>query len=288
MIFSSSRRLFSHALFDPSDLGSGQRTRNEAIIRSLCAVAPLGQGDILCRALGRYKMFVDPDDLGFSSHIMLDGYWEMWVTEMIAHLVKPDMIVADIGANLGYFSLLMADLVGPRGFVHAFEPNPAIARRLRMSLEVNGFASRSAVEQVALSDAADAKMALVVPPHEPKNAFLMPEGEGLPVGAAHVRTARLDGDPRWADIDFAKIDVEGAEELVWAGAKGLLDGGRLRTIILEFAAARYADPARFLGEIVAHGFSLAYIDLRQGRIRATVADILALNPLEDVMLLLQR
>jgi FkbM family methyltransferase len=221
---------------------------------------------------------------------MLDGYWEMWVTEAIAQLVHPGMVVADIGANLGYFTLLLADLVGPEGRVHAFEPNPRMTERLARSLDVNGFLARTAIHNVALGAADGEKMVFVVPPSEPKNAYLRPcpdetagDGDG-----DIVETRRLDSRGDWAAIDFAKIDVEGAEELVWAGAAGLLEAERLRTVILEFTPGRYGDAGAFLDRILAPGFSLKVISPTRGIVAASREAVLGGDPAEDVMLLLQR
>lgn len=285
---SPTRRGHSHALFDIGALGHRPRAENEAVVRCLCQSAYLGGDSALCRALGRYKIFVDTQDVGLSSHIMLDGYWEMWVTEAIAQLVHPGMVVADIGANLGYFTLLMAELVGPSGRVHAFEPNPRMVDRLTRSLDVNGFLSRVSVHQVALGAADGEKLALVVPPHEPKNAYLELHGAAAPEGSAVIETLRLDSRPDWSAIEFAKIDVEGAEELVWAGAAGLLGGNRLRTVILEFTPGRYGDAGAFLDRVLAPGFALKVISPTRGIVAASREDVLDGDPVSDVMLLLQR
>lgn len=282
------RRGHSHTLFDIDALRHRPRAENEAVMRGLCHTAYLGNNSALCRALGRYKMFVDTQDVGLSSHIMLDGYWEMWVTEAIAQLVHPGMVVADIGANLGYFTLLMAELVGPQGTVHAFEPNPQMVARLTRSLDVNGFLPRVSVHQNALGGTDGEKMVLVVPPNEPKNAYLEPEGAETPAGSAVIETLRLDSRADWSAIEFAKIDVEGAEELVWAGAAGLLEGDRLRTVILEFTPGRYADPRAFLDRVLAPGFSLKVISPTRGIVPASREDVLGGDPICDVMLLLQR
>ena len=82
--------------------------------------------------------------------------------------------------------------------------------------------------------------------------------------------------------------MEGAEELVWAGMQGLLDNGRLKTVILEFTPGRYENPGNFLQALLAPGFSLARIDYVRGIVEIGTADVLAGDPREDVMLVLRR
>jgi len=275
-------------LLSPLNLMRETRVATEAAIRQLCHSAYLGDHVALCRILGRYKMYVDCRDIGIAPHLMLDGYWEMWVTEALVSLVRKDMVVADIGANLGYFSLLLADLVGPGGQVHAFEPNPHMVDLLQRSVSVNGFSDRVRIHQVALGAENDGEVALLVSQQDPKNGHIVPISEHLPEGAIPVPLARLDGRPDWSTIEFAKIDVEGAEQLVWAGASRLLDNDVLKVVVLEFAAARYADPAGFLQTLLSPGFSLSYIDLAHGLIEVTVAEVLACDPHVDIMLVLRR
>lgn len=264
------------------------RARSAEIIQSRCQVAYLGNDTALCRVLGRYKIFVDTRDVGLSSHLMLDGYWEIWITEALVSSIEAGMVVADIGANVGYFTLLMADLVGPDGGVHAFEPNPRLTERLTNSIAVNGYADRVALHQLALGDRNGEQAVLVVPPNEPKNGHMIPYSGELPENGSLVATARLDGRPDWSRIELAKIDVEGAEQLVWAGMRGLLEGSALKTVILEFTPVRYADPAAFLDTICRSGFSLAYVDHHCGITQTTREWILAQPPHEDIMLYLKR
>lgn len=276
------------ALFDLGCLLTDDRGQNQDYIRRLCAAVPLGDGTVLCRSLGRYKILVDALDYGLAPHLMLDGYWEMWVTEVIAREVHEGMIVADIGANIGYFSTLMAELVGPRGKVHAFEPNPRLADLLKRTLEVNGFGSWVSLHQVALAEVDGANIAFVVPDHEPKNGHLQPWTDPATEGVLSLETVRLDSRAEWRDIQLAKIDVEGAEEMIWAGATGLLESRSLRTVILEFTPGRYADPRAFLERIVHYGFSLSNIEFRGGAKSCTMDEILQAPAHEDRMLLLKR
>jgi FkbM family methyltransferase len=278
----------SLTVFDINRLSSALRSENEAHIRALCQVAYLGDTTALCRTLGRYKMYVDTMDHGLSPDLMFDGYWEMWLTEVIAERVKPGMIVADIGANLGYYTLLMAELVGPTGKVHAFEPNPSMVERLRNSVDLNGLSRQVEVHNIALGEDQDRAMAFVIPPNEPKNGHLMNFDGTLPAGGAILHAHRLDGNPDWSRIELAKIDVEGAEQLVWAGARGLLENNILKTVILEFTNGRYRDPAAFLDSILGYGFSLSYVDFQNGISEISRQQVLDHNPTEDILLFFDR
>ncbi len=278
-------------LFHLDHLRSHPRQRNEAVIRQLCANAYLGEQRSLCRVLGRYKMIVDTSDVGLSSHLLLDGYWEMWLTELLTDLVKPGMKVVDVGANLGYFSLLMADLVGPKGQVHAFEPNTDLARRMTQSLAINGFEGIATVHEQALADV-EAEVLLVVPAQEPKNAYLLPADHPVSGDEATetrlLRTRRLDSYIELHDADIIKIDADTSELTIWHGMAGMLQGGRPLTIVLEFARVRYADPGAFIDQILSDGFRLAEITLEGGVQPTTREAILAASPTDDVMLLLTR
>lgn len=70
---------------------------------------------------------------------MLFGFDETRLVKTLAELVKPGDIVYDIGAHVGYTSLMLADLVGPQGQVHAFEVLPSTAALLRKTIELNGY-----------------------------------------------------------------------------------------------------------------------------------------------------
>lgn len=275
-------------LFAISEISEKSRSECEGRIRARCQTAYFGMGRALCRVLGRYKMFVDTNDRDMVPHLMFDGFWEIWVTEALCDLIKPGMVVADIGANHGYFSVLMSELVGPDGFVHSFEPNPRLAQLVEHSLAINGYAARSAVHNVALAETDGAQMALIIPPQQESKAHIEPITDDLPDHATILRTRRLDSEDSWSQIELAKIDVEGAEQLLWAGAKGLLDNGRLKTVLLEFTTARYDDPNAFLDQLMAPGFTLSLIDHRNGVVPITRDELFARSHYEDMMLALCR
>ena len=274
-------------LFNLRNLQIGRRRNNQRQIRQLCTNAYLGDHTSLCRVLGRYKMFVDTRDVGLATHLLLDGFWEMWLTEALSAVVKPGMVVADIGANLGYYSLLMAELVGADGMVHAFEPNPAIADLMWKSCDVNGFGDRVRLHRDPLGCEDGKPVALIVPANEPKNAHITPHLAAP--GAVALTTRRFDAIPDLLDVDVVKIDAEAAEYDIWRGMAGRLDRiDKPFTIFMEFASIRYEDPQAFLAEVEAHGFTLAVVTLDDGIVPGTREQILAAPPAIDQMLMLRR
>lgn len=266
------------------ELAELPRDRAEQLIRSLTSYAYLGGSTALCRVLGRYKMLVDTDDIGVSVHLIADGFWEMWLTTAMLRLVRPGMVAVDIGANLGYFSLLMSDLVGPEGRVHAFEPNSGLAARLRKSLAMNGFGDRTTVHEQAIGDRSGAAR-LFVPDNEPGGGHVLHDEATLP--GADIRIDRFDVLPALAEADVIKIDVEGAEHAVWRGMAGFLASGRAVTIVLEFTAARYPDAGAFVDEMLAAGFAPSVIR-HDGAITPIDRAALLAAPMDEQLVILRR
>lgn len=176
----------------------------------------MGNDTILCKILGEKKFFAIASDLGLSPHLIFDGFWEYWLTLHFARMVKPGDTVIDIGANLGYYAILAADLAGPTGTIVAVEPNPQVFSYLLKSIAVNGYGGYvKPVNYAIASDSGERSVPFFVPAGEPKNGRFLMDGES----AAHLAhfgqvfdvnvgsLAEFDFDK----IDLIKIDVEGAE-----------------------------------------------------------------------------
>ncbi|MGV9007342.1 MAG: FkbM family methyltransferase [Brevundimonas sp.] len=237
-------------LIGQNELVTLDRWALERRSRALAQALYLGEGVMLCRALGRYKIYVASDDVGFGAHLMLDGAWETWLTVFMARRLQPGMRVVDVGANHGYYTVMFADLVGPTGRVAAIEPGPRTASLLRRTVAVNGFDDRVTVHEVAAMDVDDTTLTFSSPVHEPKNARVLGEDDATATGTITVRGARLDTLLRdWPKIDFIKADVEGAEEAMMAGAWPLLTRDRPR-LLLEFNAGRCRNAGGLLDRLV--------------------------------------
>jgi hypothetical protein len=117
---------------------SSVRPLVERYCEQRCSFIPMPDDRVLCKVLGKYLMWVDALDQGLSPHLIFQGFWEMWITAAMARFVRRGTTVVDVGANVGYYTLLLADAVGPQGRVVAFEPNPPIAEKLRMTDANNG------------------------------------------------------------------------------------------------------------------------------------------------------
>ena len=238
-------------LFDRGTLETVSRQESRALY--------LGEETVLCRVLGKYLMYADAQETGITPHLSMDGYWESWITVLLARTLRPGWHCLDIGANHGYYTLIMADAVGQRGRVVPVEPTPRLAELLRETLDVNGFPGVTVVQKAA-SKMDGEKLRLVVPPHRSMNARLS-DVAGPMDAVFDVETVTVDALTReWPRVDLIKIDVEGAEEDVWQGMQRTIAQNQGLVVILEFNVDRYEDPRKFLEAIELAGFRLRYID----------------------------
>lgn len=279
----------SIALLQPHELASLKRLDAEAIIRSHARSAYLGGHTAVARILGRYKLFVDTRDEGFGAHVLLDGFWEMWLTLFCARNLRPGMVAVDVGANFGYYSVMFAEFVGSAGRLLAVEPNPRAADLLRRTLNLNGFSQRATVAEAALGERDDERLRLYVPHTEPKNALVVSPGyhadprDGTVV---EVPSSNLDRLCAGLDrVDFIKIDAEGSEERIFAGMAGVLERHR-PMIVMELNVARYQDAPGFLARLTATYGSLYSIGFDGFAKQVTAEDLLASRVGEDWLVVL--
>lgn len=233
---------------------------------------------ILCRVLGIFKMYVDPRDRSISPHLMMDGWWEPRTTELIIDRLRFGMTAIDVGANLGYFTLLMAIHCGPDGRVIAFEPNPRIAKLLKESVALNGLGARVDFHETVVGESDGREVNLLLLHDHPGGTqvtALAPDGPNF----LRAQTRRLDGVPGALDAALVKIDAEGAEESIWQGMTAMIAGTTLRTVIFEFSPASYGDGPGLLDQAEAAGFRIEHLHDEFGLRPITRAEIFDGTPL---------
>jgi FkbM family methyltransferase len=259
----------------------------EVVSRQESRAAYLGDGTVLCRVLGKYLVYADAQETGITPHLAMDGYWESWITTALARTLRPGWHCLDVGANHGYYTLVMADAVGPEGRVVPVEPTPRLAELLRETLDVNGFPHVTVAQQAA-TDTAGETLQLVVPAKRSLNARLSREA-GPTDAVVDVNSTTIDVlTEGWLRVDLIKIDVEGAEESVWQGMQRTIADHREIVVLLELNVDRYEDPRSFLSLIEQAGFRLRYIDIDAEVKDVTVEELLTRQVGQDWMLYLAR
>jgi FkbM family methyltransferase len=247
----------------------------------------LGGGVVLCRVLGRYLVYVDSEDVALAPHLAMNGYWEPWTSLALARLARPGARCVDVGANYGYFSLLLADAVGSEGRVLSVEPNPRVAELLTDSVGLNGFGDRVEVVRTAVTSDAAGRQRLVVPGRHIGGGSLRREPEPTD-RAVEVETASLDElVADWPQVDVVKIDAEGSELDIWRGMTETLARNRDITVVMEYVGSHYRDPVVFVDLIQEDRFRLRYLE-DDGSVHDIDRDELLSTPGRLRMLFLRR
>jgi len=152
----------------------------------------------------------------------LRGTSEPEVQDALQRYLRPGMTFYDLGANIGFLSLLAARLVGEQGRVIAFEADPEIAERLRKHVDRNKFRCVTVVEKAVWSETSKVFFEPIDPATSPDRGL----GHVVEVSSANtveIEAVTLDDFARTSPApDFIKCDVEGAEVEVFRGAHWLL------------------------------------------------------------------
>ncbi len=150
------------------------------------------------------------------------GFFEEGLTRIVLEYLNQGDVFVDIGAHFGYYTLLGSHLVGQDGAVHAFEPTPSTFSVLQKnSRQSNIFINNTALaEQAAIRDFYDAGLKLSA-----FNGFFRPDIEGFKnIKQYQVKCVTIDDYFREKNNlpDFIKMDAEGAELKILAGAKNII------------------------------------------------------------------
>jgi FkbM family methyltransferase len=155
-------------------------------------------------------------------YLYVFGTWEPSLGAFFRGHLRAGDVFVDIGANVGYFSLLAAHAVGPDGHVVSFEPLPATVTKLRNNLAANGCGNVTVLPYVASDEAGEVEM-FAGPPTNLGKSGTAPVAAGNSVGLV-AQVVAADAVPRelWPRIRAIKIDVEGDELRVVRGLAPLL------------------------------------------------------------------
>ena len=241
---------------------------------------------VLCRLTTGQHFLICPNDL-LECEIGVTGEWEGLIYRALQPLVTQGSTVIDVGAHVGYSTILFADWVGPSGKVHCFEPIPSHVCQIEQNLALNGYQDRVGVYKFAVSDrlgSADfhydttqnTGMGSLIPRRTQRHKI-------------RVETIALD---HWVqtngliDIGLIKIDIEGAEALALRGMANGLYQHQYRILLIELHPFELqklgSSTSEILCQLNAYGYRLMYWD-PQGWFRTTsppnsFSYVLALSP----------
>lgn len=192
---------------------------------------------VIAELPGSLRLFVNLSDLAIGLCIIRDQYEKSEIA-FVRSVVKPGQTVVDVGANIGFFSIVMGDLVGPSGHVLAFEPLLQNSDLLERSRTENRMDDRIVLRRVLVGETAgEAELIALRLDRGALNsggAYLRRPGEAVPARHDLHRLAMtsLDSETLPGRVSFIKIDVEGAEPFVLRGAKDRLLNDR-PTVLCE-------------------------------------------------------
>ena len=232
-----------------------------------------------------HRMFLDSQD---SLGLLTTGVIEPAETELVKGEIKEGDVVLDIGANIGYYTLIFARLVGEKGRVFAFEPDPDNFALLKRNVQLNGYRNVILVQKAVSNETRKARL------------FLRERGKGyqtmidLHDGRNFIEIEAVRLDDYFAGyqgaVDFIKMDIEGTEVGAIQGMLSLLNKNRSLKILTEFwpyGLKRFGvEPGDYLELLLKHGFRLYHAGAplshgstsgtreRGGKIPADVAELL--------------
>jgi FkbM family methyltransferase len=215
--------------------------------------------DVAMTDLVGFKIYSSDDDISVGK-VVRTGNYESHVTAFFRKFLKPAMRVVDIGANIGYFTMLSASIVGPQGYVLAVEPNPHNVKLLEASRRANGFDWVSVVQVAA--GRVPGVLALHTSHSNGMTSALDSNMDAL-LDCETVPSIPLDSICK-GPIDLIKIDVEGAEYNALLGSVGIIRQC-LPTIVSEFSPGMLLgisniDGPGYLQWVLDLGYRLAIIE----------------------------
>jgi len=241
-------------------MGPARRLAGPIIGRILFRLSPGGSGPTQVNGL---PMYLAPSG-GYPPLAMANDRYEPATTRLFQETLQPGMVVIDIGAHVGYYTLLAAKLVGPTGKIYAFEPEPGNNETLNKNIELNKYSNIEAIRMAMSDKEGNATMYLTSLDSGRHSLFQ----HDLPKrGNTVVETTTLDRfweSTEWPRIDLIKIDVEGSEVAVLDGMTRMLEGLPRLKIIIEFNPALLLSagvaPNSFLDKVRSLGFQMSAIE----------------------------
>ena len=228
---------------------------------------PAPSGETRVRLPEGYWLAIPPGHQ--TARSFASGMYEPETSEALRRLVQHGMAVVDVGAHIGYHTLLLADLVGPAGRVYALEPDPHHCAWLRRNVAENGF-TQVKVLQIAASNQ-NGKISFFSDKQSGESRLSIPAPQMVEVSVEAVRLDELFAGFGWPPVDLVKMDIEGHEASALEGMQELSRRNPHLRLIIEYASDKMAYAgvtSQELGQrLLELGFGTVYVltDPKRGR-----------------------
>jgi FkbM family methyltransferase len=256
------------------------RVENYAFASARRVAVPCGDGEMLVKTEAGYILCSD-SDLSVLSTLVDTGDLERGTRLLIESLLRPGDVFVDVGANIGMHTLAAGRAMAGQGTMIAFEPFGPTCRLLEKSVWINGFGPITRIHGCAVSDREDA-----VPLYLGASSghhSLIALNHAAASDQVQVRTVRLDDviEPQ-LNVSLLKIDAEGAELEVLAGAAATIHGNPDIAVIAEFGPSHLHRSGQlataWLAAFEAFGFEYRAIDPSSGAlVRRSLDELQALD-----------
>lgn len=206
-----------------------------------------------------HKIYLDPND---SLYLFINEIYEPYETELISSIIKPGSVVLDIGANIGYHTLLFAKLVGQSGKVFAFEPSSANFRLLEKNVSINGYPN-VILEQKAVSNRNEKKKLYLNEWNTGMHTIYKPQ-QHASLDSVEIDTISLDNyfSNYGGKIDFIKMDIEGSEYTALEGMQTILQRQNDIKLLVAFNPSAIREygykPEQQIDLLVSNGFKVYF------------------------------
>jgi FkbM family methyltransferase len=221
-------------------------------------LAPLAHGDpypsvdLRVPGLPPTQLYTNPDDSTIRAVLERDQVWEDLETRWILHTIRRGDVFVDVGANIGYYTVIASKIVGDEGHVYAFEPDPTSFAILKANVERNGLTNVT-LEQKALSNEPGSLRLFLA--HENKGDHRIFDEEGAARPFLDVEALPLDdyAPIQGKKVDFIKVDTQGAEGIILEGMTQTIAANPKMVMVMEYTPSSLravgTDPADFLSKL---------------------------------------
>lgn len=215
------------------------------------------------------KMYLDPSDIGLSKELLLSGTREELQTKIIKEMVKKGMVVLEIGANLGYYALIEASIIGKEGKIYAIEPVPRNFEILNKNIDINGY--RDTVDTFCVAASSQCGTSVIKLTEESNRNTMLHDSnimsdwmrnhviEEKMVGDLEVNTITIDEFLKDKEkIDMLRMDIEGYEVEAFKGMSDTLKNVDSLIIALEVHPQLFKNPQDTIGKLMSELIQLGF------------------------------